>query len=207
MDCAGLASRVWHPAGGPSAGMQNCIQRFADIAASGADPYQLIDAPLGDVRRLPVNEVSARWRASFNHSALPPHWYSHDSVSYGAAEWLVPPGYAQAAGDARLVFIHGGDSDDPAVSGGGPYYAGMTTRVANATGLPVLAFDFPTAPAVPWPQNIRGVLEYVAYALAHGPAGAGRAGAIVLVADSEGSLVAMQTALALLDPALSRMLG
>ena len=129
----------------------------------------------------------------------------------------MPPNYEPRVLETRVVFVHGGSADTPAVepvhcSEGGANcsyytYTGFTSRLSNWTRLPVLAFDFPTEPVAPWPSNIRHVLEYLHHALLHGPRGGGRAGGLILVADSEGSLVAMQAVTAVLDASLRTLMG
>jgi len=204
-------SLVWHRPGGVSPGLTACFKRFAEEAAAGRDPYSLIDPVLeSGVRRRPIEAgygsksiFQVPWHATLNLSALPAG-ASHASWRFNTAEWLVPNGYSQEKGEARLVFVHGGNAAD---SASGPYYAGFTMRLANWTRLPVLAFDYTTEPVSPWPNNLRSVLSYLEYGWTHGPEGAADASKLILVADSEGTLVLMQTLIAMHDDTLSRLLG
>jgi len=212
-DCAAEATKVWEYPGGASEGMGECIDLFVKTTDAGDDPYLLIDAPLPAIQRVPLRTglngtlAVVPWDVSLSKSSLYPQW-QHEKYVFNNAEWLLPPGYARGAAannsETRIAFIHGGNAADSAV---GPYYAGLTTRLANWTGLPVLSFDYPTEPVVPWPQNLRHVLFYLSYALNNGPDGPSRADKIILVSDSEGTLVCTQTVISLQDPALRRMLG
>ena len=210
--CAVQAHKLWTPPGGVSAGLTACLTEVARYVVESKDPYTLIDAPLTGVERLSVTTgfdgvlPVVQWSANVSRSDLAnstPAWRRYQ-YSFNRAEWLLPPGYAQKEGEARVVFVHGGNAGDSAV---GPYYGGLTTRLANWTGLPVLAFDYPDEPLVPWPQNLRHVLRYVGHALHHGPHAAGMAGRVFVVADSEGGLVATQALIALRDAPLRTLLG
>ena len=207
---------VHHDPGG-SAGMRHCLSAFVSYGAHGRDPYELIDQPLPFIARQAAG-VGTQWRATFNRSSastIVNDEYTSDTFSFGSAEWLVPPHYEPVDLETRVVFIHGGSADTPAVEpvhcghANCSYYtyAGFTSRLSNWTQLPVLAFDFPTEPVAPWPSMVRHALEYLHYALLHGPQGAGRAGGLILVADSEGSLVAMQAVTAVLDASLRTLMG
>ena len=210
--CYEEAHETWSPKGGVSAGMTHCFQRIVETLEKQGDPYLLIDPPLEGIERVPVSTgydgllPTVQWNVSVSHADLrnmTPSWH-HWSYQFNRAEWLLPRGYKQTPNESRVVFIHGGNAGDSSV---GPYYAGMTTRIANITGLPVFAFDYAQEPITPWPQNIRQVLFYLGHALHNGPFGAGDASRIVLVADSEGTLVATQTIIALRDPTLHLLLG
>ena len=201
-DCRTLATRVYVNKGGVSSGLNYCINKFWSMSKK-TNPYALIDPVLSSVQRINITTGArgslplAKWRASINVSQLLPGWLHMDAVEFNGAEWLVPQTYLPRAGEARLVFIHGGNVQDSALS---YYYAGLTSRLANWTGLPVLSFDFASAPFVPYPQNVRNVLSYILWARSHGPRGSGDAGSIILAADSEGTLVALQAAIALVQP-------
>ena len=205
--CVAAAGAVWRNPSGVSAGLSHCIATFAQAMVDGRDPYALIDPALKSIKRVPLYPDAlgqVPWRVSLNMSAMPPNWH-HATYAFNAAEWLLPPNYRQRRGEARVFFVHGGNSADSAL---GSYYAGFTTRLANWTGLPVFAFDYTTDPIVPWPQNLRSVLSYLEYASSHGPDGSAMpSGKLLLVADSEGTLVLMQTLIAMHDPALSLLLG
>lgn len=209
---------VHHDPGG-SAGMRHCLSAFVSYGKQGRDPYELIDQPLPFIARQTAG-VGTQWRATFNRSSASTvvnDEYTSNTFTFGSAEWLVPPNYEPRVLETRVVFVHGGSADTPAVepvhcSEGGANcsyytYTGFTSRLSNWTQLPVLAFDFPTEPVAPWPSNIRHVLEYLHHALLHGPRGGGRAGGLILVADSEGSLVAMQAVTAVLDASLRTLMG
>mmetsp|Transcript_107715 Transcript_107715/g.335893 ORF Transcript_107715/g.335893 Transcript_107715/m.335893 type:complete len:259 (-) Transcript_107715:60-836(-) len=57
------------------------------------------------------------------------------------------------------------------------------------------------------PGNVRSVFQYLAHARETGPEGRCPAGSILLMADSEGALVAMQTVLMLWDAHMLKVLG
>jgi acetyl esterase/lipase len=79
--------------------------------------------------------------------------------------------------------------------------------MAQVTGLPVFAFDFDQEPVVPWPENIRSIFNFLEYALEHGPDGRERAERIFIVADSEGTLTALQVTASLLDNGFKEQMG
>ena len=189
--------------------MTHCLTGIAKHMANGTDPYVLIDLPLEGIRRLPLTDSSdVPWSAEVNVSVLNGFLtrpWTTTSYAFNRAEWLLPKDYKEArSGEVRVVFVHGGNLGEDAL---GSDYAGMTTRLANWTGLPVFAFDYATEPLVTWPNNLRSVLSYLEYAASHGPLGAAPAGKLVLVADSEGTLVLMQTVISMYDPFLRTLLG
>jgi len=203
-----------HPEGGVSDGARYCIRKFAEREKSGKNAYQLIDSPYGKiselVERVSIDNLSVPWTASFD-KRIPNskvEWYGQGKFPYSGAfetaEWVIPRGYRQQEGEARLVFIHGSDSREDSL---GRDYAGLTMRLANWTGVPVLSFNYPTEPVAPWPQNIRNVFYYISYALRNGHESNGLASKLFLVGDSEGTLVAMQTALTAMDPMLLTTFG
>jgi acetyl esterase/lipase len=205
-----MASKVWVNPGGVSAGLNYCIRTFWDMLKKQENPYTLIDAVVPTVERINITTgvhgalPLARWRASVELSQMPPNFLRVSSFAFNDAEWLVPAGYAPRPGEPRLVFIHGGNAQVSALSF---YYSGLTSRLANWTDLPVLSCNFATAPLAPYPQNVRNVVAYILWALSHGPRGPGDAGSLVLAADSEGCLVAMQAVLALTQPSIGTELG
>ena len=136
--------------------MQHCIKQLINYSLAGRDPYELIDKPLPAVSRIAAStSMSTPWDASFNRSrvsTLINNTYPQEAFHLGAAEWLVPSGYRPRDGERRLVFIHGGQANYPAVAKvrcvdgtvGCEYYSGLTTRLAHATRLPVFAMDYAT---------------------------------------------------------------
>jgi len=189
--------------------MDFCAQKFWELVEEGKDSYSLIDAPyLDTVRRRAIEGVSAKWHATVKLNGVYKQWLAASNVpsssEFGDAEWLVPHGYKQQAGEARIMFIHGGDASVSALSS---LYTGLTTRLANWTRLPVLAFDFATEPITTWPNNVRDIFWWVTHALENGPDGRGRAGSIFFASDSEGALVMMHTAMAVMDDTWRTLLG
>ena len=210
--CQAAATKVWTPPGGTSAGLTNCIRNFVNVSKAGGDPYLLIDKALPGIERRNITTgfdhtlQVVPWKMTLSLSDMPIDW-GHDEYTFNGVEWLVPQNYVAQADEVRAVFVHGGNGADSAL---GPYYSGFTTRLANWTGLPVFAFDYVSDPVVPWPQNLRNVLSYVHFALYNGPDGPNKGGGasrLVMVADSEGTLVLTQALLALRDPTLRHILG
>eukprot|EP00928_Gymnodinium_smaydae_P018809 TRINITY_DN17171_c0_g3_i1.p1 TRINITY_DN17171_c0_g3~~TRINITY_DN17171_c0_g3_i1.p1 ORF type:complete len:442 (-),score=53.21 TRINITY_DN17171_c0_g3_i1:17-1342(-) len=208
--CYARSNATWKNPGGVSEGATYCIGAFVNISKSGGDPYSLIDAALSDrVQSIDVKELATPWHARFNNSnKLLLNWFDGSRLPYmgnlDTSQWIIPKSYQQSEGEARIVFVHGSDSRDNALLSD---YVGLTTRLVAETGLPLFAFNYATEPIAPWPQNVRNILSYVAYALDHGPQRHGRARSLLLVADSEGSLVAMNVALALSDSGFLSLMG
>ena len=205
-NCSAHSSAVWTRPGGVSAGMTHCIATFQQCMLNGSDPYSLIDPVLEGIKRVRAGDALdvVPWRATLNISDVP-SGFRHSSYDFNGAEWLLPPDYQPRDGEARVVFVHGGNAGDSAL---GSYYAGFTSRLARFTRLPVFAFDYATEPVVPWPNNLRAVLSYLEYVSTHGPLGGpSAAGKLLLVADSEGTLVLMQTVIAMYHTPLASLLG
>jgi acetyl esterase/lipase len=215
-NCIVASNTTWENPGGVSLGARFCIKKFVELEKAGKNAYMLIDSNdkvKSLVHRQPVENVSIAWNATVDKAAANRRtlWYSESNFPYSdykgqldTAEWIVPVGYRQREGEARLLFIHGSDSRDSAL---GRDYAGLTARLANWTQMPVFSFNYPTEPIAPWPANIRNVFYYMSYALDHGHEGRGRASKLILVGDSEGTLVILQTVLAAMNPTLRVTFG
>jgi hypothetical protein len=207
--CASDANATWTNPGGISEGLTNCIKNFVSALFKREDPCSLIDPPLAGITRL---EMTILYPGTLPKEprkvGLPSHDLPrgdlNDRYGFNRAEWLLPRGYEQRDDEVRLVFVHGGSA---AIQATGPCYAGFTTRLANWTDLPVMAFNYPTDPVVPWPQNLWYVLRHVGHALHNGPHRGGKARQLILVADSEGTLVLTQALISLQSPTLRELLG
>lgn len=226
--CVAATTIETHLPGGPSRGLSYCIDEF--VRSDRADPPEneylnTIDGAKDThalLKRLgceyqPLN-ASVEWQATIQRAPWPsitsdnllyyPSVMPGMNVNYTAAlnraAWVRPPDYVSTPGETRIVFVHGCNIMCSAL---GPYYLGFVGLLANWTHVPVLAFDFASDPINPWPNNIRSVLFYIHLALTSGPGGAGRAGAIFVLGDSEGTLVTTQTMMTLFDDTLRLQAG
>ena len=108
--------------------------------------------------------------------------WERNGKSRGAAIWFVPnQGFDRKR---RMVYLHGGGfkrySPSHAV------YKSWCSRLAVATGVPVLAIDYRLAPEHFAPAAIHDVLAAVEFAWDHGPDGAEPAQQVILGGDSSG---------------------
>ncbi|MCZ8135007.1 MAG: alpha/beta hydrolase fold domain-containing protein [Porphyrobacter sp.] len=106
-----------------------------------------------------------------------------------AAEWLVPP----AAGDGRIVYLHGGGW----VAGSLTSHRAIAAELALLAGQAVLVADYRLAPEHPFPAGLGDAAAALAHAGANGPDGPGRAGRLALVGDSAGGNLAAVVAIGL----------
>ncbi len=180
-----------------------CVQTFWDQVQEIGDGYSLedlvLDPPLERVRASPFGT----WNAT---TKTPPGYGDANFTTYyfGQAEWVLPRASERRSSGDRVVFIHGGSAADSAV---GDLYNGFADHLAQATGLPVFAFDFEQEPVVPWPQNLRSILGFAEYGLENGHDGPGRAERIFVIGDSEGTLTALQTVASPLDEDFKKQQG
>ena len=100
----------------------------------------------------------------------------------GQAEWIMP--VKSCDNKRRLVYIHGGSFQRYSPSH--PIYRSWGSRIAIATGLPVLMIDYNLAPENPAPAALHDVLGAVEYAWDHGPHGPESAQQVILGGDSAG---------------------
>ena len=116
------------------------------------------------------------------------------------AEWLVPPD----AGDARLVYLHGGGW----VAGSPASHRALAAELALGSGRPVLVPDYRLAPEHPFPAGLADAAAALGHAATHGPDGPGAAAGVALAGDSAGGNMAAVLALGLgpAVPALDRLL-
>jgi acetyl esterase/lipase len=122
------------------------------------------------------------------------------TIGQCAAEWLVPPG----AGDARLVYLHGGGW----VAGSPASHRAIAAELALGSGRAVLVPDYRLAPEHPFPAGLADAAMAVAHAAAEGPDGPAPAAAVALAGDSAGGNIAAVLALGLgpTVPPLDRLL-
>jgi len=93
----------------------------------------------------------------------------------------VPEGAEDKA--ERVLFLHGGGYSWYSPS---DVYRPMTTRLAAACGLPVLAIDYRLAPEHAAPAALEDALAALRWLWGHGPGGAAAARRVVVVGDSAG---------------------
>ncbi len=117
-----------------------------------------------------------------------------------AAEWLVPP----QAGDARLVYLHGGGW----VAGSPTSHRAIAAELALGSRRAVLVPDYRLAPEHPFPAGLADAAAALGHAARHGPDGPGAAAGVALAGDSAGGNMAAVLALSLgpAVPALDRLL-
>lgn len=106
-----------------------------------------------------------------------------------AAEWLVPP----AAGDGRIVYLHGGGW----VAGSLASHRAIAAELALLAGQAVLVAGYRLAPEDPFPAGLGDAAAALSHAATNGPDGPGRAGRLALVGDSAGGNLAAVVALGL----------
>ncbi|WP_324074222.1 MAG: alpha/beta hydrolase [Erythrobacter sp.] len=106
-----------------------------------------------------------------------------------AAEWLVPP----AAGDGRIVYLHGGGW----VAGSLASHRAIAAELALLAEQAVLVADYRLAPEHPFPAGLTDAAAALAHAAANGPEGPGRARRLALAGDSAGGNLAAVVALGL----------
>ena len=164
------------------------------------NPYALIDPVLSSVQRINITTGArgslplAKWRASINVSQLLPGWL-HMDAEFNGAEWLVPQTYLPRAGEARLAHPRRQRSGLRTVLL--LRWADLTPGQLDGFACPFLRLCFGAVCAIP--VNVRNVLSYILWARPTAR-GSGDAGSIILAADSEGTLVALQAAIALIQP-------
>lgn len=106
-----------------------------------------------------------------------------------AAHWLVPP----IPRDGRIVYCHGGGW----VAGSLSSHRTLAAELAYLSGFPVLVPDYRLAPEHSFPAGLTDCAAAFAYAVNHGPDGAGSCGRLALAGDSAGGNLAIAIALGL----------
>lgn len=159
------------------------------------NPYATIDhlcdtglSPGVEIRTLPTNVTGfAAWKRL-------PKWVSDNSTDYarGAAQWVIPP---NATNDSpRILYLHGGGYSHNSPS---YRYPPVTTRLAAATGMPVLVIDYRLYPEFTDPAQIQDAVQGYAWMTANGPFGPSNATVRFLAGDSAGGGLAIGLAMKL----------
>lgn len=78
-------------------------------------------------------------------------------------------------------------------------YRPVTTRIAKATGMPVLAFDYRLSPEFKYPAQLDDAVQAFEWIARNGPDGPSDASAIFIMGDSAGGGLALALALQLRD--------
>merc|ERR1719215_1009237 len=112
----------------------------------------------------------------------------------GHADWLVPEGSGNAS--ARILYTHGGGYEYYSPQ---DVYRPTTTKLAAATGIPVLAIDYRLAPEFKHPAQLEDALQAFKWIAKNGPEGLSPAKHIFLAGDSAGGGLALALALRLRD--------
>eukprot|EP01064_Diplonema_japonicum_P035018 TRINITY_DN742_c0_g3_i1.p1 TRINITY_DN742_c0_g3~~TRINITY_DN742_c0_g3_i1.p1 ORF type:complete len:359 (+),score=97.14 TRINITY_DN742_c0_g3_i1:834-1910(+) len=119
--------------------------------------------------------------------------WERNGEARGTAEWIIPKRMPRKAERDRILFLHGGgySSYSPA-----DFYRPLTTRIAAATGLPVLAIDYRLIPEYIFPGGVHDAVMGMKFIWENGPYGASRARNVFVVGDSAGGGLALSLQLA-----------
>ena len=99
----------------------------------------------------------------------------------GRSEWLVPKDCSE---DCCILFLHGGSY--MWYSGVDEYYRPLVSRIAEESGMPVLAIDYRMAPEWKAPAGICDALDALIWMDQNGPNGPRKARKIFVTGDSSG---------------------
>eukprot|EP00927_Polykrikos_kofoidii_P043481 TRINITY_DN37557_c0_g1_i1.p1 TRINITY_DN37557_c0_g1~~TRINITY_DN37557_c0_g1_i1.p1 ORF type:complete len:458 (+),score=19.26 TRINITY_DN37557_c0_g1_i1:61-1374(+) len=202
-ECAELANLTWANHGGPSAGLTYCIRELGKT--SNYSYEDIVDrSGVAGVTRMTVNDFMPSYHVTMSKKQRAVNRRFPVSGDFGETKWFFPDNYQRSADEPRLLFVHGSYAISDTFSAD---YLGLIERLVKWTGLPVLACNYPTEPLAPWPQNVRSVLSLLSYAMHHGPRGPGHVGPLFMFADSEGTLLVMQTIVAINRPQFLSMMG
>ena len=158
----------------PPAFLDKCVARLRSDADGGDAAMDAADVP-GT-----AYELLAPSATGFTA-------WTRDGGARGVAEWVLPSNYAPSCGD-RILYIHGG---------GFQYYSprekyrALTSRLAAAAAMPVLAIDYRKVPEHACPAAACDALDALRWiGRNHAPgwdeAGSRSSGRIFLVGDSAG---------------------
>eukprot|EP01062_Namystynia_karyoxenos_P054716 TRINITY_DN4517_c0_g1_i1.p1 TRINITY_DN4517_c0_g1~~TRINITY_DN4517_c0_g1_i1.p1 ORF type:complete len:621 (+),score=114.05 TRINITY_DN4517_c0_g1_i1:186-1865(+) len=127
-------------------------------------------------------------------------WLRAGRERRGGAEWVMPPNVSQEpAADgtvSRAVFFHGGSFRFYSPR---DHYRPLTSRIAVALGMPVLAVDYRLAPENRFPAAVEDGVSSLRWAVANHPPGFNATGATVRLAvlgDSAGGGLTLASVLA-----------
>eukprot|EP01064_Diplonema_japonicum_P028408 TRINITY_DN4353_c1_g1_i3.p1 TRINITY_DN4353_c1_g1~~TRINITY_DN4353_c1_g1_i3.p1 ORF type:complete len:317 (+),score=88.66 TRINITY_DN4353_c1_g1_i3:127-1077(+) len=107
--------------------------------------------------------------------------WEREGEKRGTAEWVVPDGCEDA--NHRVLFIHGGAYTMYSPS---DVYRPLSTKIAKAMNLPVMAFDYRLAPEHHFPAPVEDAVEALSWIWENGPEGPSKAEKIFVVGDSAG---------------------
>jgi len=167
--------------------VDECYSRLRLHNDSGDSDLDRHLAPRVRIRRLATNTTGfKRWwrRTEQRHEQL--------NEQRGAAEWVVPETMASDA--YRIVFLHGGAYSYYSPSDG---YRPLTTRLAAATALPLLAVDYRKAPEHAPPDAVKDAAAALRWAWANGPHRRSAAKGVFLLGDSAGGGLVLSLLVAL----------
>lgn len=174
-----------------------CVQQFqdADPALGGEETLDLGLAPGVELRPLVARVPPDNYNAGAGAVSAPGESVGPTAVWMktvntddgfgglrGRSEWHVPADCARE--DCRVLFLHGGSYQW--YSGVDKYYRPLLSRIANESGMPVLAIDYRLAPEHQYPAPLEDGLDALAWLQRNGPSGPAPARKIFVAGDSSG---------------------
>jgi acetyl esterase len=168
--------------------------------------FQLSPWPSVLALRLLFDRDAARAMAALE-PRLPQGLVEHPDLAYGTAErerldLILPPGPAPPEGWPVLFWVHGG-----AFVSGRKENVGNYLRLISAEGYAAIAPNYTRAPSARHPRPTEEMLEALLWVHAAAADYGLDPRRIILAGDSAGSHIALQTAIALHDPAYARALN
>lgn len=138
---------------------------------------------------------------------LPANLTEHPDLAYGPdprerLDLILPPGPAPPDGWPILVWVHGG-----AFVSGSKDNVGNYLRLVASNGFATIAPNYTRAPTRLHPHPTDQILEVLLWITAAAPTYGLDPNRMVLAGDSAGSHIALQTTIALQDPAYARALN
>jgi len=192
-------ARDWNP-DGFCADMPDPPQLSTANLSEGARRCQrmLLHSKTGGEREL---DQSLAPGVNFNLVPIPagptPLWFRHGKER-GEAEWVLPP-KDRSEGKVRVVFVHGGSFRWYSPR---DVYRPLTSRLAAAFELPVLAVDYRLVPEHVYPAGFVDAVMALKWARVNSPPGYPESDDVklVIVGDSAGGSLALAAALAAVSP-------
>ncbi|NBE08127.1 alpha/beta hydrolase [Paragemmobacter ruber] len=168
--------------------------------------FRLSPWPSVLVLRVLFDRDAARAMAALE-PRLPAGLVEHLDLAYGTAErerldLILPPGPAPPEGWPVLFWVHGG-----AFVAGRKENVGNYLRLVSAQGYAAIAPNYTRAPTARHPRPTEEMLEALLWVQAVAADYRLDPSRIILAGDSAGSHIALQTAIALQDPAYARALN
>lgn len=120
-----------------------------------------------------------------------PEWFrteeGNDTAQIrGDADYVVPAGATDTT--ARILYLHGGGYEFYSPH---DIYRPVTTRLAHASGMPVLVVDYRLSPEYRHPAQVEDGIQALQWLAENGPNGASKATKLFLAGDSAGGGLAI----------------